>query len=84
MGEDKTATEEMKSVLHLPRTEHLPYALLTGAYILFATGLLLLMQGLAATDTMTQAVTYLCAVAVFCLGGYFLHSYHRWLVRQVK
>jgi hypothetical protein len=79
----KTILEERKSIVHMPKEEQFPWALLTGAYMLFFTALLVLMQGLAQTDVMTQVIMFASAVVVFALGGYYLHCYHRWMLRTM-
>jgi hypothetical protein len=87
MTEEKpkaTVIEEKKDIAKLPKDEQFPWALLTGAYMLFATGLLTIMQGLENKDVTTQSVMFVAAIVVFMLGGSFLHSYHRWLIRQIN
>jgi uncharacterized membrane-anchored protein len=78
-----TEAEEKKGIMKLPKEEQLPWALLTGAYILFASGLLAIMQGLDASKGATaQIILYVSAILAFAVGGYLMHCYHRWLVRQ--
>jgi hypothetical protein len=82
-GKKKTQMEEKKNIMQLPKEEHLAWALLTGANMMFATGLLLLLQGLSVKD-IEQIVTFVSAVIVFGFGGYCLHCYNRWLTRNIK
>lgn len=85
MENEAQKIEERKETLKMPKSEHFPYALVTGAYILFACGLLLLMQGqwMNKNEAVTQAVTFVASVAVFCLGGFFLHAYFKWMLKDI-
>ena len=80
----KTEMEEKKAVMKLPNTEHLPWALTTSAWICFAVGLLIVLEGMNAVDWVQQVSMLVAAVVVFCFGGYLQHCYTRWMIRQVK
>lgn len=80
----KTLDEEKRDIMRLPKEEQLPWALLTGAWICFATGLLIILQGMGAMDWVQQTTMLVAAVVVFCFGGYQMHCYHRWSIRQMK
>jgi hypothetical protein len=84
MGEDQTMKEEKKAVMKLPESEHLAWALQTSAWICFAVGLLIVLQGMSAVDWIQQTAMLVAAVVVFCFGGYLQHSYSRWMIRQIK
>ena len=84
MGEDQTIKEEKKAVMKLPTQEHLAWALQTSASICFAVGLLIVLQGMGAADWVQQTAMLVAAVVVFGFGGYLQHSYHRWMIRQIK
>lgn len=81
---DELKEEEKKSLLKLPRDEQMPWALLTGTLILNACGLLVILQGITELDPTTQIIDFVASVVVFAIGGYFLHSYARWLLRELK
>lgn len=78
-----TEKSEKKEIVSLPKEEQFPWSLLTGACILFCTGLVILLEGTVQIDALTQIGMFVAAVVVFGLGGYYLHSYHRWLVREI-
>jgi hypothetical protein len=83
-----TDDQSKKEMLKLPKGEHLAFSLLTGAYILFACGLMFLMQGqgvipINGDKTLNQMVTFVASLAVFMLGGYFLHSYNKWVAKNL-
>ena len=84
MGEHKETMEEKKEIVKLPKYEQFPWALLTGSYMLFAVGLLIIMQALDKVDPITQGVMFTAAVVTFALGGYYLHSYNRWFIRHLR
>ena len=75
--------EEKKSLLKLPKEEQMAWALATGALVLNSCGLLIIMEGLTGNDWLTQTIMFCAAIATFALGGYFIHTYHRWLVREL-
>ena len=87
MGEEtskKTEMEEKRNIMKLPNTEHLPWALQTSAWICFAVGLLIVLEGMNAVDWVQQVSMLVAAVVVFCFGGYLQHSYTRWMIRQLQ
>ena len=84
MAEEKVKTIGKTEVLQLPKEEQSPWALLTGAQICFAVGLLALLEGMGMTNWQPQIEVFIAAVVVFCFGGYLMHSYNRWLARYIR
>ena len=82
--EQEKKLEEKKGLLKLPKEEQMAWALATGALVLNSCGLLIIMEGLGKTDWVTQTAMFAAAIATFALGGYFIHTYHRWLLRELK
>ena len=69
--------ENKKEALKSTKVDHFPFALLTGGNILNAVGLLIIWQGQQEKDALTQVIMLVSAIAVFMLGGTFLHTYNK-------